>query len=289
VPSRSRLVRLARKAIGPSVLSPEDRHRPASAPSRALAENGPSCTPTNSTIQEGSRDHNSERHQSPRPPRPSPARGPTPSLPRQGPARGGDPPRWLSFQAAAHPGDLTRRRSDGCRAFPAPIHPACPAGGGRARIAVAVANLLRTAGDPPRWRSCVDHQGQRRVSCRSTALVVRVMSPVASRSSSAPRSTASASVRSASAAGVSRSGGLGVGEHVRRRPDWVWPQSGSFQRRGRRGRTSRAQVRSPRRRRRRTRRGRGDLLRRRAAPGAQLRRRIGRYRQPRRRRGRARV
>jgi hypothetical protein len=127
VPSRSRLVRLARKAIGRSVLSPEDRHRPASAPSRALAQNGPSCTLTNSTIQEGSRDHNSELHQSPRPPRPSPARGPTPSSPPQGPTRGGDPPHWLSFHAAAHPGDLTRRRSDGCRPVPAPIHLACPA------------------------------------------------------------------------------------------------------------------------------------------------------------------
>ena len=128
MPSRSRLVRLARHAIGRGVLRPEDRHRPASALSRALAEHDPSCTLTNSTIQDGSLDHNSERQQSPRPPRRSPARGPTPSSPRQGPTRGGDPPGGLSFQAAAHPGDLTRRRSDGCRPFPAPIHPAWPTG-----------------------------------------------------------------------------------------------------------------------------------------------------------------
>jgi hypothetical protein len=129
VASRSRLVRLARKTIGCGVSSTEDRHRPASALSRALAEKGPSCALPNSTIQEGSLDHDSELHQRPRPPRPSPARGPTPSPLRQGPTRGSDPPGRLSFQAAAHPGDLTRRRSDGCRPFPAPIHLAWPTGG----------------------------------------------------------------------------------------------------------------------------------------------------------------
>jgi hypothetical protein len=138
------------------MLSPEDRQRRALAPLRALAQNGPSCTLTNSTIQEGSRDHNSELHQSPRPPRPSPARGPTPSSPRQGPTRGGDPPRRLSFHAAAHPGDLTRRRSDGCRPFPAPIHLARPAG----------------------RRSCSD----RRRSCQGSADVVATQTAVGNRS-----------------------------------------------------------------------------------------------------------